>query len=330
MRPSIQRQNRLACLEEARAVYEQHLSLVLLNRVRYIPLFLYPIYYHPIMSVMLHRLTKAVLAALALPAVLASGPMVPDYEVHMLMDPTVVLDSSYKLTPTVLSTFVMPTTVTKINVQYLDTTDEQFYNNGWSCRIRNIENESGFDLTYKWRLPVVNGDINGALNTAYNDGWNSGQNNYDAQIDWLYTSQTLSIQRDYTASSSGYSGTADPNEKDSRSMLISNAPGMFDDWVSNNWGTKLLKSAVIYGPILTKRSVGTWSGVELDIEIWPIENSSGTGIEYIVEASFKTANYTFASTGHDQLMDLLQSKGWFLAQDFSKEDLVMDNYHPTS
>jgi hypothetical protein len=263
------------------------------------------------MSLMLHRLTRAILAALALPAVLASGPMVPDYEVHLLMDPTVVLDSSNKLTPTVLSSFAMPTTVTKINVQYLDTTDEEIYSNGWSCRIRNIENESGFDLTYKWRLPVVNGDVNGALNTAYNDGWNSGQNNYEAQIDWLYTSQTLSMQRDYTASSSGYSGTDDPSEKDSRSMLISNAPDMFNNWVSNNWGTKQLKNAVIYGPVLTKRSIGTWSGVELDIEIWPIENSSGTGIEYIVEASFKTANYTFASTGHGQLMALLESKGWF-------------------
>lgn len=277
------------------------------------------------------KLSRALLAALALPAVLASsGPMVPDYEVHLLLDPTVVLDSNDRLIPTVISAFAMPTTVTKINVQYLDTTDEELYNNGWSCRIRNIENESGFDLTYKWRLPIENGDITGALNTAYDDGWNSGQGNYDAQVDWLLSSQTLSIQRDYSASSKGYSGTDDPDESDSRSMLISNAPGMFDDWVSNNWGTDTLKSAVIYGPVLTKRSVGTWSGVELDIEIWPIENSSGTGIEYIVEASFKTDNYTFASTGRDQLMDLLQDEGWFLAESYSKEDLVMENYHPTS
>jgi len=279
---------------------------------------------------MRHQITKVAIAAFALPAVLASGPMVPDYEVHLLMDPSVVLDSSFRLTPTVLSAFSMPTTVTKINVQYLDTTVEDLYNNGWSCRIRNIENESGFDLTYKWRLPVSNGDIDGALARAYNDGWNSGQNNYEAQIDWFLTSQTLSIQRDYTASSKGYSGTDDPSEADSRSMLISNAPDMFNDWISKNWGTDLLNTAVIYGPVLTKRSIGTWSGVELDIEIWPIENSSGTGIEYIVEASFKTDNYTFASDGHSQLMTLLQSEGWFLAEDWSKEDLVMENYHPTS
>lgn len=271
------------------------------------------------------------LGALALPAVLASsGPMTPDYEVHILMEPTAVLDSTYRLLPSVLSAFAMPTTVTKINVQYIDTTDEELYSNGWTCRIRNIENESGFDLTYKWRLEVENGDINGALQTAYNDGWNSGQNNYQAEIDWYYDFQELSISRDYTASSSGYSGTEDPDEKDSRSMLESNAPGMFDDWVSKHWGTDTLKSGVIYGPVLTKRSVGTWNGVELDIEIWPIENSEGTGIDYLVEASFKTSNYTFASTGRDQLTDLLQDNGWFLAEGYSKEALVMENYHPTS
>ncbi|GFP58654.1 hypothetical protein TASIC1_0011002100 [Trichoderma asperellum] len=280
---------------------------------------------------MKNLLVKVVSAAVILPIVLAAdGPMVPDYEVHLLLDPTVVLGSDFKLTPTVLSTFAMPTTVTKINVQYIDTVSEDLYNNGWSCRIRNIENESGFDLTYKWRLPVNNGDINGALNTAFSYGWNSGQGNYNAQIDWLYTSQTLSIQRDYTASSKGYSGTDDPDENDSRSMLESNAPSMFNDWVSDNWGTDLLESGVIYGPVLTKRSIGTWNGVELDIEVWPIENSSGTGIEYIVEASFKTDNYTFASTGRDQLITLLQNESWFLAESLSKEDLVMENYHPTS
>ncbi|RFU82179.1 hypothetical protein TARUN_12 [Trichoderma arundinaceum] len=276
-------------------------------------------------------LVKAASVAFALPvAIAADGPMVPDYEVHLLMNPTVVLGSDFKLTSTVLSTFSMPTTVTKINVQYLDTTTEDLYNNGWSCRIRNIENESGFDLTYKWRLPLNNEDITGALNTAFSYGWNSGQGNYDAQIDWLYASQTLSIQRDYTASSKGYSGTDNPDEKDSRNILESNAPSMFNDWVSDGWGTDLLESAVIYGPILTKRSTGTWNGIKLDIEVWPIQISSSNGVEYIVEASFKTANYTFASTGRDQLISLLQSEGWFIAENLSKEDLVMENYHPTS
>ncbi|CAK7230936.1 hypothetical protein SCUCBS95973_007741 [Sporothrix curviconia] len=271
-------------------------------------------------------------AAVALPAVVlaSDGPMVPNYEVHLQLDPTVVLDSDYRLTTAVIEEFAMPTTVTKKNVQYIDTVDEALDAQGWSCRIRNIENESGFDLTYKWRLDIDNGDITTALNTAYADGWNSGQGNYAAQVDWYLDMQELSISRDYTASSSGYSGTDDPTEADSRTMLIDNAPGMFDDWVSSGWGTTELESGVIYGPVLTKVSVGTWNDVELDIEIWPIENSAGTGIDYLVEASFKTDNYTFASVGITQLQDLLTSKGWFLDASNSKEALVLANYHPTS
>ena len=82
--------------------------------------------------------TKTLLAAvLALPAVLASsdGPMVPSYEIHLQLDPTVVLDSSYRLVSAVIDEFAMPTTVTKKNVQYIDTVDEALDAQGWSCRI---------------------------------------------------------------------------------------------------------------------------------------------------------------------------------------------------
>jgi hypothetical protein len=43
----------------------------------------------------------------------AASNMVPDYEVKLLLDPAIVLGSDHKLTPTVLSTFAMPTTVKK-------------------------------------------------------------------------------------------------------------------------------------------------------------------------------------------------------------------------
>lgn len=66
---------------------------------------------------MVRLITAAALAALALPTVLAAANMVPDYEIHLLLDPTVCLGSNFKLTSTVLSTFAMPTSVTKMNVQ---------------------------------------------------------------------------------------------------------------------------------------------------------------------------------------------------------------------
>ncbi|CAK7262756.1 hypothetical protein SEPCBS119000_000145 [Sporothrix epigloea] len=276
---------------------------------------------------------KALLvAALALPAVRASSdsPMVPSYEVHLQLDPTAVLNSSYSLIADVLDEFAMPASVTEKNVQYIDTVDKALDAQGWSCRIRNIQTKAKFDLTYKWRLAINDSDIDAALNTALNDGWNSDQSKYEAQVDWYLSSQELSVQRDHKASEDGYSGLDDPSEQDSQSLLIDNAPKMFDNWAYSGWGTTELGSGVVYGPVLTKASAGTWNGVELDIEVWPIENAAGTGIDYLVEASFKTSNYTFASVGRTQLQDLLTSKGWFLDESNSKEAMVLANYHPTA
>jgi hypothetical protein len=67
-------------------------------------------------------------------------------------------------------------------------------------------------------------------------------------------------------------------------------------------------------------------GLQLYIEVWPIRNAAGTGTEYVVEASFKTTNQTTASTKHDELITYLQGKGWFLAQDSLKTQLIMDRY----
>jgi hypothetical protein len=261
-------------------------------------------------------------------AALAKGAsnMVPNYEVKLLMDPSVVLGTDMKLTPTVLSTFAMPTTVTKMNVQFLDTDSETIYNAGWSPRMRKTEGESDFELTYKKRYAITNDDIDGALTTANGEGFDSTTTTYDAQIEWGYQQKTLSISRQKTGSGSGYSGMDLPGKSDSRTMMINNAPDKFNDWVSKNWGTDNLAISRLYGPILAKRSIGTWSGLELYIEVWPIKNAAGTGIEYIVEASFKTDSRTTASSQHDALITFLQGKGWFVAQDSLKTSLIMQRY----
>jgi len=256
----------------------------------------------------------------------AASNMVPDYEVKLLMNPSVVLGTDNKLTSTVLSTFSMPTSVTKMNVQFLDTNSQPIYNAGWSPRMRKTEGETGFELTYKKRYPITSGNIDGALTTANGEGFDSTTTTYDAQIEWGYTQQTLSISRQKTGSDSGYSGMDLPNQSNSRTMMISNAPDKFDDWLYNNWGTDTLAISRLYGPILAKRSIGTWSGLQLYIEVWPIKDAAGTGIEYLVEASFKTTSRTTASSQHDALVTFLQGKGWFLAQDSLKTSLIMQRY----
>ncbi|KAK3352449.1 hypothetical protein B0T25DRAFT_186064 [Lasiosphaeria hispida] len=272
------------------------------------------------------RFLAAAVAVTAAWGARAASNLVPDYEVKLLLDPTAVLGVDHKLVATVLAEFSMPTTVTKMNVQFLDKSDKTIYNAGWSPRIRKTEGEANFELTYKKRYGVTSGNIDGSLSTANADGFDSTDTNYDAQIEWGYTAKTLSISRKKSSSGSGYSGEDLPNQADSRSILIDKAPGKFADWGSTGWGTTALASARIYGPVLAKRSIGTWSGVELYIEVWPILDAAGTGTEYVVEASFKTTSNTTASDLHDDLVDLLTLKGWFLAQDSLKTQLIMDRY----
>jgi hypothetical protein len=274
---------------------------------------------------------RRLVAATALTVLVASFAqadpnMVPDYEVKLLLIPSVVLGSDNKLKATVLSTFAMPTSVTKMNVQFLDKSTKEIYNNGWSPRIRKTEGEDDFELTYKKRYPVTGGDIDAALTTANSQGFDAGDTGYEAQIEWGYQKQTLSISRKKTASDAGYSGMDLPGTSNSRGMLIDEAPDKFDDWLFNGWGTDALAVSRIFGPVLAKRSIGTWSGMQLYIEVWPILNAAGTGTEYIVEASFKTTSRTTASTKHDSFITFLQGKGWFLAQDSLKTQLIMDRY----
>lgn len=256
----------------------------------------------------------------------AAANMTPDYEVKLLMNPATTLGSDRKPTAAVLSAFGAPSTVTKMNVQFLDTSAKDLYTAGWSPRIRKTEGESGFELTYKKRYPVGSGGIDGALTTANGQGFDANDTTYDAQIEWGYQQQTLSISRKKSASGSGYSGMDLPGQSDARSMLIDEAPDQFDDWLGNGWGTGKLASSRIFGPVLAKRSVGTWKGRELDIEVWPIKAASGSGTDDLVEASFKTTSRTTASADHDALQAYLQSKGWFLAQDSLKTQQIMDRY----
>ncbi|MFZ6733377.1 hypothetical protein ACO0LG_15730 [Undibacterium sp. Ji42W] len=256
----------------------------------------------------------------------AASNMVPDYEVKLLMNPNVVLDADHKLKSTVLNTFNMPISVTKMNVVFLDTNAKDIYGNTWIARIRKTEGESDFELTYKKRYAIDNGNITEALYKANAEGFDSTEKNDEAQVEWGYQKKTLSISNSKTDSKSGYSGMDLPSASDSRSLLKKNIPGKLNNWLYSGWGKSMLDSSRKYGPILAKRSVGTWSGLKLYIEVWPILNQAGTGTEYIVEASFKTTSEATASAKHDELQAYLISRGWFVAEDSLKTQLIMDRY----
>jgi len=252
--------------------------------------------------------------------------MKPDFEVKLLLKPAAVLDADHRPTKAVRAAFEMPSSALKMNVQFVDTDRKDIYDSGWCPRIRKTEGEADFELTYKKRYPIAAGDIDGALATAAADGFDADASSYEAQVEWGYEKQTLSISRAKSASDAGYSGMALPAGDASRSMLIDAAPRRFDDWGSDGWGTGALATARVYGPVLAKRWVGTWSAMPLYVEVWPIRDAAGTGTEDIVEASFKTTSRKTASSKHDSLMADLRTKGWLLPEDGLKTKTIMDRY----
>uniref|UniRef100_A0A8H7NHN6 Uncharacterized protein n=1 Tax=Bionectria ochroleuca TaxID=29856 RepID=A0A8H7NHN6_BIOOC len=109
-------------------------------------------------------------------------------------------------------------------------------------------------------------------------------------------------------------------------MLIDAAPDKFDNWKSNKWGTAALEISRPYGPVHAKRCIGIWNDTKLYIEVWPIRTGLDGKISYIVEASFKTASREVAMAERGKLAAYLEEKGWLLARDSLKTQLIMENY----
>lgn len=253
--------------------------------------------------------------------------MMPNYEVRLQLDPAKVLNSEHEPVSAVLESFTVSETGLQMNVQFLDKCSKDIYDAGWCVRMRKVESKSHLELTYKKRYEIVNGNIDKVLNRAKDDGFDGGDTKYESQVEWGYTKQTLSISRRKRVSHHGKTELELPGLNESRKMAIKEEPNKFEDWgPGDDWGTKTLAKAIVFGPVLAKRWIGKWNGIQVYIEVWPIPNAEGMGSEYIVEASFKTDSYKIASAERSNLTNRLQAQGWILAEDSLKTKLILDRY----
>lgn len=191
-------------------------------------------------------------AASAEPASSAAAPqpMTPDYEVKLFLDPSLVLDANHELTPA-LRNFFQTRAAEKIRVQFLDTNDQRINQEGWYVRLRKKENDASnkFEIVYKKRYLVENGNLNAALAQAARDGFTADDTNYEAQVDWGYAKQTLSISRKKKVKQDAFSGMALPDLPTTRSWAIDEAPGKFVNWSAPQWGVNRLQAVQkLYGP----------------------------------------------------------------------------------
>ncbi|WP_341279959.1 hypothetical protein [Paenibacillus sp. FSL H8-0537] len=251
--------------------------------------------------------------------------MVPSYEVKLLLDSTQVLNSNLTLTSAVSSQFNL-TTSRQTNVEYFDTNSHALDDAGWNARFRKKEDKNNYELTYKKRYPVQNGNIDAALTLANTEGFDITDDNYKAEIDWGYSKQTLSMSVDKKVTKSLNGALGLPSESAARQMLLDELPGKLKNWGTSNWGKTQLQNSHAYGPVLTTKHTGTWNGLEVDVEIWPIRNAAGTGVEPIVEISFKTDEYSVANTNRTALINSLNNLGWLVPADGLKTQLLLERY----
>ncbi|MCM3039397.1 CYTH domain-containing protein [Paenibacillus motobuensis] len=254
----------------------------------------------------------------------AAANAVPTYEVKFLLSNDAVLKQDFTLKNEVKEAFQINEPAARMLVEYFDTTDLSLNDSGWNVRFRKKEDKKKYELTYKKRYAVVNGDINAALTQANLDGFSSADTNYKAEVDWGYSKQTLSFSNDKEESAS--KGLNLPNEAEALNLLISKIPGKLDKTNASGWGTVKLLQAYAHGPILASRYSGTFEGLETDIEVWPIIGANGSGTEYVVEISFKTDDYQTAASKRTNLMNLLNNKGWLVPADSLKTNLVLERY----
>jgi hypothetical protein len=266
-----------------------------------------------------------------------ASKLVPDFEVKLLLQPSEVLSSNNNLKDDVRSTFSIPSSSKKMNIQFIDTDEQSFYTNGWVLRIRKTEGDKKFELTYKKRYPVnenysstAEGKIDAAVAMATNDGFNS-TTRFEAQVEIGYHKQTLSISHDEKHPDKDFDREKLelPLAKYSSEILASNAPEKLAEWLAQNSNpdTDHLAASRVYGPVLVERFKGIWNGETLSVEVWPIRKSkTDASIKYLVEASFKTPSSEKALDGLNKLAGFLQKKGWFLPDDSLKTKLIMERY----
>ncbi|MFJ2047185.1 CYTH domain-containing protein [Paenibacillus sp. O199] len=265
------------------------------------------------------------LTFLEAPQASAAANAVPAYEVKFLAKPELVLNTDGTPRSEVIQTLGLNSTARNISAEYFDTNALNLNQAGWDVRFRKKDDKNNYELTYKKRYPVINGDVNAALTLANQEGFNASDDNYEAEIDWGYGKQTLSFSNTKKVDTNA-TGVQLPSQQEALSMLLDKLPGKLKNWSSSNWGKQQLTASRAYGPVTFQRYEGTWNGQELTLEVWPIRNAAGTGVENIVEISFKTADSTEVSGLRTQLMQVLANKNWLIPADGLKTQLILERY----
>ena len=256
----------------------------------------------------------------------AAKNMTPTYEVKFLLDSNQVLNSDHLLKKEYRNYFETGSDYLTMGILYMDTEMQDFNNQGWINRIRVKEGKSDFELTYKKRYSIQNGNIEEALTLANQEGFDATDTNYSAEIDWGYSKMTLSLSCKKEKSNTDYDDLELPKKNAAIDMMKDKMPGKEEDLLYENWGKDTIENAKKAGPVYCYRYEGDYDGTDIDIEIMPIENQASGEITYVTEASFKSDDYSEASEIRENMMNDLDELGILKHEDSLKTQMILDAY----
>ena len=245
------------------------------------------------------------------------------YEVKLLLDSQKVLGDDHLLKEEWKQAFGITEDYLPIEVMYLDTPEKDFHRAGWINRLRLKSGKKKAERTYKKRYPLSGDDaeaVRAALSRAEADGFDFSDKAVSAELDWGYSTMTLSVSTESSGKYKDYRSLSSFSTEDAIAFLKSAMPEAELNWHEAQWGARMLDQAQMLGPFETQRIQGSWQGAEIQVDICPMRDG------YVTELSLKLDGLAPASALREQMRALLEEKGLLLPVDSLKTQMILDEY----
>ncbi|MBJ7934887.1 hypothetical protein [Bacillus cereus] len=243
------------------------------------------------------------------------------YEIKFFLNITKALNEKQEIKEDIIDTFQISNFRRK-DIQFIDTINNDMYNDGWILRNRKKEGDNKYELTYKKRYEIINNNTDYVLEQAKREGVIQNNEEYELEWEWGYTKKKLSVSFEEEPEANA-SATGMPSIDELKQLFLHNSPKAFINWKNKDYGIEQINNSRACGPIQAKVYDGKWDESKITIEIWSKTINNRT--ESIIEVSMKVKDESIATLYHTKLKDYLQEKDWLLMQDFSKTEWALTN-----
>ncbi|MBQ7534790.1 MAG: hypothetical protein IJT43_04135 [Stomatobaculum sp.] len=260
------------------------------------------------------------------------------WELKFLLDSDRVTDKDHLLSKEYRNLFSVEEEPQGVELVYLDTKDRDFFREGWINRIRLKEGKKKYELDFKKRFDVPEGDIDAALLSAAEQGFHIEDPGYEAQADWGYEKMRLSFVTEEKVKPESLKSLSALEGQELILMAKKCMPEKEDNWISSGWGKDRMEEALPAGPLKYLKYSGIYEEQEIDIEIWPVDEPADGPVDepvdgeepgeksYVTELSLKCDTREEAEMMRDRIMEALDKQGILLHKDSLKTNMILDKY----